>query len=376
MSTSKAPKRAIWKRKSTRIVLLVVAAALALFWSLRPAPSAPDVGSGEMMQAIVYHEYGSPDVLRLEQIEKLLPGDHQVLIKTHAASANPVDWHYVRGTPYLVRTDSGFFKPKIGRVGVDVAGTVVAVGSKVTQFKPGDEVYGGGGGAFAEYVRATETRIVLKPADLTFEQAAGVPVAAMTALQGLRDKGRLKPGQKVLINGASGGVGTFAVQIAKSFGADVTGVCSTRNVQMVRTLGADHVVDYKKEDFTQGSQQYDVILDNVGNRSLTEVRRVMSPNGIYVLIGGGGPDDSRWLGPLAGVIKAFFLSAFVSQEFRMMLASINQDDLNVMNELMQAKKVTPVIDRTYPLRDVPEAIRYLETGRARGKVIITVADEG
>jgi NADPH:quinone reductase-like Zn-dependent oxidoreductase len=324
------------------------------------------------MKAIVYHEYGLADVLRLESIEKPLPDDNRVLIKVRAAAANPLDWHTMRGTPYIMRMETGFLEPKSTRLGVDLAGEVVAVGKNVTQFKPGDEVFGTGGGAFAEYARASESKIVLKPASLTFEQAAAVPVAALTALQGLRDKGRLKPGQKVLINGASGGVGTFAVQIAKALGAEVTGVCSTRNLEMVRSLGADHVVDYTRDDFTQSAERFDLILDNVGNHSLLAFRRVMNPKGIYVLIGGGGPDDGRWIGPMARPVKALFLSPFVSQEFVMLLASINKDDLAVMKELMETKKVTPVIDRTYTLSEVPDAIRYLEKGRARGKVIITV----
>jgi NADPH:quinone reductase-like Zn-dependent oxidoreductase len=328
------------------------------------------------MQAIVYHEYGTADVLRLEKVEKLLPEDHQVLIKVQAAAANPLDWHYMRGTPYLMRLESGLRRPKDIGVGVDVAGRVEAVGRNVTQFKPGDEVFGTGGGSFAEYVRASESKIVLKPANITFEQAAAVPVAALTALQGLRDKGRLQPGQKVLINGASGGVGTFAVQIAKSMGAEVTGVCSTRNVDMVQRLGADHVIDYTTEDFTEGAERYDLILDNVGNHSLLAFRRVLKPTGIYVQIGGGGPDDGKWIGPMARPVKALLMSPFVSQELGMLLASINKDDLTVMKELMEAGKVTPVIDRSYALRDVPEAIRYLEQGHARGKVIITLDQEG
>ena len=371
MTSTGTSTRTLLKKKSTRIALLVLAVVFATFWFARPA-STPLRGSGELMKAIVYHDYGSADVLRLGEIEKNLPNDNQVLVKVRAAAANPLDWHYMRGTPYIVRMDSGLFKPKVGRLGVDMAGVVEAVGRNVTRFKPGDEVFGTGGGAFAEYVLASESKVVLKPANLTFEQAAAVPVAALTALQGLRDKGRIQPGQKVLINGASGGVGTFAVQIAKSFGADVTGVCSTRNVDMVRALGADHVIDYTREDFTLGAQRYDLILDNVGNHSLLAFRRVMNPKANYVLIGGGGPDDGRWIGPMAGPVKALMLSPFVSQEFGMLLASINQADLAILTELMEAKKVTPVIDRTYTLSEVPAAIRYLEEGHARGKVVITV----
>ena len=376
MSSPKTPRRSLLKRKSARIALLVLAIAFAAFWLLKPAPTPPARGSGEPMKAIVYHEYGSSDVLRFEETEKLLPNDNQVLIKVRAAAANPLDWHYMRGTPYIMRLmGSGVRKPKDIRLGADLAGQIVAVGRSVTQFKPGDEVYGVGDSAFAEYSRASEKRIALKPEQLTFEQAAAVPVAALTALQGLRDKGKVQPGQKVLINGASGGVGTFAVQIAKSLGAEVTGVCSTRNVEMVRSLGADHVIDYKKEDFARSAERYDVILDNVGNRPLTDFRRVMKPTGILVMIGGGGPQDGQWIGPVWGFLKAPALSALTSQEFEVFVAEITKDDLGVMNELMEAKRVTPVIDRTYTLREVPEAIRYLETGRARGKVVITVEQD-
>jgi NADPH:quinone reductase-like Zn-dependent oxidoreductase len=366
--------RALLKKKSIRIVLLVGLAVGALFWFLKPAATLPPRVSGELMKAVVYYEYGPPHVLRLQEIPKLLPQDHQVLIKVRAAAANPLDWHYMRGTPYIVRVaESGLRKPKDPRLGVDVAGLVEAVGKNVTRFKPGDAVFGAGGGSFAEYVLASEKNVVPKPAHLSFEQAAAVPIAALTALQGLRDKGRLQPGQKVLINGASGGVGTFAVQIAKSFGAEVTGVCSTRNVEMVRSIGADHVIDYTKENFTQGGHQYDLILDNVGNHPLSAIRRVMSPNGIYVGNGGGSPNGGRWIGPLAGPIKGLLYSPFVSQEFVMLLAAFNTADLLVLKELLDTKKVTPVIDRTYTLSEVPAAIRYLEEGHARGKVVITVS---
>jgi NADPH:quinone reductase-like Zn-dependent oxidoreductase len=270
----------------------------------------------------------------------------------------------------------GLRKPKDPRVGVDYAGTVEAVGKNVTQFKPGDEVFGNRSGAFAEYLCARADRaIALKPPNMTFEQAASVPVAAITALQGLRDKGKVQPGQKVLINGASGGVGTFAVQIAKTFGADVTGVCSTRNLELVRSLGADHVIDYTKDDFTKGDKRYDVILDNVGTQPLSGFRRVLKPNGICVMIGGGGPNDGRWVGPMARPIKAKVMSPFISQKMGMMMAQSNKDDLNILADLMQSGKVTPVIDRTYPLNQIADAIRYLEQGHARGKVVITVAQD-
>ncbi len=372
MNSTKTPKRPLLKRKSTRMVLLLLVLGFAAFWFLRPEPPPPARGSSEFMKAIVYHEYGSADVLRLDQVEKLLPNDNQVLIGVRAAAVNPLDWHYMRGTPYLMRMGSGLRKPNDTRVCVDVAGQVEAVGRDVTKFKPGDEVFGVAGGACAEYARGSEKRIALKPANLTFEQAAAVPVAAITALQGLRDKGKIQPGQKVLINGASGGVGTFAVQIAKSFGADVTGVCSTRNVEMLRSLGADHVIDYTKEDFTQGEERYDLILDNVGTQPLSGFRRVLKPDGTLVMIGGGGPNEGRWIGPLARPVKAFLLSPFVSQNMVMFIAEVNPDDLNFLKGLMEAGKVTPVIDRTYPLSEAPEAIRYLEEGHARGKVVITL----
>jgi NADPH:quinone reductase-like Zn-dependent oxidoreductase len=330
---------------------------------------------GDRMKAIVYCDFGSPDVLRLEDVEKPVPNDDQILVRVRAAAVNPLDWHVMRGTPYIGRAmGMGLRKPKSTRMGVDYAGTVEAVGKNVTEFKPGDEVFGGRDGSFAEYLCPRADRaVVLKPANITFEQAASVAVAAVTALQGLRDKGKIQPGQKVLINGASGGVGTFAVQIAKSFGADVTGVCSTRNLDMVRSIGADHVIDYTKEDFTKSAQHYDVILDNVANRSLSECRRVLNPNGKFVLIGGGGPNDGRWIGPgMSRAIRAPVLSWFVSQEMGMMLAELNKKDLTFLANLMQSGKVTPVIDRRYKLSEVPEAIRYLEEGHARGKVVITL----
>ena len=356
--------------------LLFAGAALAQEQS-RPSQTAATASAAPRMKAIVYHNFGSPDVLRLEEIEKPVPNDNQVLVRVRAASVNPLDWHFMEGTPYIGRILFGFglLKPKGTRLGVDYAGTVEAVGRNVTQFKPGDDVFGGRNGAFAEYVCVLENRaVVLKPANLTFEQAATVSVAAITALQGLRDKGKIQPGQKVLINGASGGVGTFAVQIAKSFGADVTGVCSTRNLDMVRSIGADHVIDYTKEDFAKSGQRYDVILDNVGTQPLLGFTRVLKPKGKYVLIGGGGPNDGRWIGPMARPIKAMVLSPFVSQEMGMMFAELNKKDLTILADLMQTGKVTPVIDRTYPLSQVPDAIRYLEEGHARGKVVITLKD--
>ena len=291
-----------------------------------------------------------------------------------AASVNPLDWHYMRGTPFVLRLAAGLRKPKVTRLGADLAGQVDAVGKHVTQFQPGDEVFGVCKGAFAEYVCASESAVVLKPANLTFEQAAAVPVAACSALQGLRDKGQIQRGQKVLINGAAGGVGTFAVQLGKVFGADVTGVCSTRNLDMVRSIGAHHVIDYTQEDFTTSGQQYDLIFDAAGNHSLSDCRRALTPEATLVLV--GGPNKGRWVGPLTGVLKAVVVSRFVSQKLRPFLAHSSKADLIVLRELLDAGKVAPVIDRSYPLSDVPEAIRYLEEGHARGKVVIRMEHRG
>jgi NADPH:quinone reductase-like Zn-dependent oxidoreductase len=321
------------------------------------------------MKAIVYHRYGSPDVLECAEIEKPAPGDDEVLIKIRAAAVNPLDWASMRGTPFLVRLMAGLRKPKIPRLGVDVAGQVEAVGRNVTQLKPGDEVFGSCRGAFAEYACAPESAVVTKPKNMTFEQAAAVPVAAYTALQALRDKGRIQPGQKVLINGASGGVGTFAVQIAKSFGAEVTGVCSTRNLDLVRSIGADRVIDYTQEDFTQSGQRYDLLLDCIANHSLSACRRVLNPRGIYILVGGR---DSRWIDPLPRLVQVLVLSRFVSQSLVLCMARRSKEDLTLLRDLLEAGKITPVIDRSYRLSEVPQAVGYLGEGHARGKVVITL----
>lgn len=320
------------------------------------------------MKAIVYRNYGSPDVLRCEEIEKPIPGDNEVLIKVRAASVNPADYHLMR-MPYAVRILFGQRKSNLMRPGRDVAGRVEAVGSNVTQFKPGDEVFGSCRGAFAEFTCASESALVIKPDNITFEQAASVPVAAYTALQGLRDKGQIQPGQKVLINGGAGGVGTFAVQIAKWFGADVTGVCSTRNLDMVRSIGADHVIDYTQEDFTKSGQRYDLIFDLVANHSLLACRRVLNPKGIYI---GAGVLGVSMIGLLARLITAPVASLFASQKFVTFMARRNKEDLMLICELMTAGKVRPVIDRRYKLSEVPEAIRYLAEGHARGKIVITL----
>ena len=350
------------------IAFLSLALVLSHTTACGPAPELSSQKS--LMKAIVYRCYGSPDVLELQDIEKPTPGDDEVLVKIQAAAVNPLDWHYMRGSPYFMRLLSGLGAPRDTSMGVDFSGTVESVGRNVTRFKPGDEVFGGGNGAFAEYVAVREDRaLALKPGNMTFEQAASVPIAAITALQALRDKGQLKPGQKVLINGASGGVGTFAVQIAKSQGAEVTGVCSTRNMEMVRSIGADHVIDYTAEDYTRSGQRYDLIIDNVGNHSLLANRRVLNPEGIFVMVGGAKGD---WLGPLTGPVQAVLLSPFVGQEFVTILAQMNGEDLALLGDLMQAGKVTPVIDRGYSLSEVPAAIRYSEEGHARGKIVINL----
>jgi NADPH:quinone reductase-like Zn-dependent oxidoreductase len=321
------------------------------------------------MKAIVYRCYGSPEVLALEEVAKPSPARNEVLVRIEAAAINPLDWHYLRGQPYFMRLFSGIGKPKVTRLGVDFAGTVEAVGEDVTRFKVGDPVFGGRSGALAEYVAVREDRaLVPKPENITFAEAAAVPVAAITALQAVRDKGGVRSGQKVLVNGASGGVGTFAVQIAKAYGAEVTGVCSTRNVELVRSIGADHVIDYKQTDFTQGAVRYDVIIDNVGNHPLLALRRVLEPEGVVVMV--GGSSDDPWIGPLLRPIGAAVLSPFVSQRFAGILAELNPEDLGELGELLATGKVKSVIDRRYPLRDVPAAIEYLEEGRARGKVVI------
>lgn len=328
------------------------------------------------MKAVRFCEYGSPDVLQLDAVERPVPDDDQILVKVHANSINAADGHGIRGG-YLARLFGGLRKPKDTRFGIDYAGTVVAVGKNPVAaglFKPGDEVFGGRNGSMAEYVCARADRgVVLKPNNLSFEQAAAVPVAAITALQGLRDKGKIKAGQKVLINGASGGVGTFAVQIAKAFGAEVTGVCSTRNLEMVRSIGADHVIDYTREDFTKGAQRYDLLFDLVGNHSFFDRRRVLVPNGICVLagVGGSGSNEGQMGRRLLGTLRALLGSPFVSQKFVFYIAQINKADLQLLSDLMQSGKVTPVIDRQYKMSQAREALSYLEQGRARGKVVLT-----
>jgi NADPH:quinone reductase-like Zn-dependent oxidoreductase len=328
--------------------------------------------SGDALKAIVYHEYGSPgDVLELEEVDRPVVKDDEVLVRVHAASVNFADYHYLMGTPYIIRTAAGLAKPKNKILGRDVAGRVEAVGSDVTRFHTGDEVFGEANfGAYAEYVCVPEDWLALKPANLTFEQAAAVPIAGVTALQGLRDVGRVQLGQRVLINGASGGVGTFAVQIAKSFGAEVTGVCSKGKMDLVRSIGADHVIDYTQEDFTRTGQHYDLILDMAGNRSLTECRRVLNPKGVYV--SSTAEPDRRWVGSIPRLIKAIVLSPFVSQKMTFFAAKQAKSDLVVLRELIEAGEVTPVIDSNYKLSEVPEALTYYGEGHAQGKTVITV----
>lgn len=364
--------------KTNLQLLITTSSFAALLFTDAALAQTSSPAAASKMKAIVYYNYGPPDVLQLGEIEKPVPNDNQVLVKIQAVSINPFDWHFMEGVPYIARLLAfGPFKPTSPRLGVDFAGTVEAVGKNPAaagQFKPGDEVFGGKVGAYAEYVVIAEKFLAKKPANITFEQAGSVQIAGLTALQGLRDKGKVQPGQKVLINGASGGVGTFAVQIAKTMGAEVTGVCSGRNVELVRSLGADQVIDYTKEDFTKGGQRYDVIIDNVGNRTLSEYRRILTPNGKYVLIGGGGVNDNRWTGPIGLVVKTLLLKPFISQEMKMMLADVTKEDLSFLADLMQSGKVTPVIDKTYPFSEIREAIRYVETGRARGKVAVTLKD--
>jgi NADPH:quinone reductase-like Zn-dependent oxidoreductase len=334
------------------------------------ACSDPGLGApAHPVKAIVYCDYGLADRLKFEDIEKPVPESGEILVRVRAAAANPLDWHYMRGTPYIMRIlGAGLRRPADIRLGVDYSGVVEAVGPGVTEVEPGDEIFGARTGAFGEYVAArADGNYVPKPPNLTFEQAAAVPVAAVTALQALR-RGGVGPGKRVLVNGASGGVGTFTVQIAKAQGALVTGVCSGRNVELVKSLGADAVIDYTKGDYTMQDTKYDVIIDNVGNHGLFANRRALTPEGKYVLVGGGGPDEGLWFGPLLKPIGALLMRPFVSQDMTVILADLSRDDLTTLAKLMQDGKVTP--DRSYPLAETPDAIRYLETGRARGKVII------
>lgn len=352
-------------------VLALAVVSLAVAISYEGSCGSPEAiaADAQRMKAVVFRCYGGPNVLKVEDSAKPTPKENELLVKVHAASVNPLDWHYMRGEPYVMRLSSGIGVPNDNRAGVDFAGTVEAVGRNVTRFKVGDEVFGGRTGALAEYVTIRESSaVVRKPANVSFEQAAAVPIAGVTALQALRDMGHLKAGQTVLINGSSGGVGTFAVQIAKAMGAEVTAVCSTRNIELVRSIGADHVIDYTKENFTEGAQKYHLIVDNVGNHSLRDARRALKPGGIFVIV--GGKSDDPWLGPMWQPLKAALLEPTVDETFSMILAQLNAADLGVLAGLMQAGKVTSVIDRRYSLPEAATAIAYLEQGRARGKVIV------
>jgi len=374
-TTTDAAWQPLKARYKILIAVLTVLIALLLSFSFlvshaTPCPaSAAAPGAAPTMQALMHRCYGPPAVLTLERVSRPVAADNELLVRVHAAAVNPLDWHYLRGTPYIVRLDAGIGAPENPRLGVDFAGTVEAVGRNVRLFKPGDEVFGGKFGAFAEYVAVREDRaVVAKPPNVSFAEAAAVPIAAITALQALRDKGHLQAGQKVLINGASGGVGTFAVQIAKASGAEVTAVCSTRNLQMVHALGADHVIDYTREDLLTAAQRYDLIIDTVGNHPLLAYRRVLTPRGKFVIV--GGPSNGNWLGPLATPLRALLLRPFVSQEFLPLLAELNKPDLALLAGLMQAGKLRAVIDRHYPLQQAAAALTYLEQGHARGKVTI------
>src|SRR4051812_25184950 len=360
--------------KWTGLIILVVGVLGGLYLFVAYWQSTNDCESSAValvhpMKAIRKCEYGS---LTLREVEKPVPMDNQVLVKVRAASLNAADGHLLRGF-VLARPFSGMRKPKDTRFGIDCAGTVEAVGKNVTEFKPGDEVFGAANGTIAEYVCASERTLVTKPDNVTFEQAGSVAVAGLTALQGLRNEGGVRPGQKVLVNGASGGVGTFAVQIAKALGAEVTAVCSSRNLEQARSIGADHVIDYTKEDFTQTDKRYDVIFDNVGNHTIAERRRVLTPNGICVLAGMGsaGKHEGQWA-RMGGSLKAFLVSPFIPQKFKGYIGKLLKADLMVLRDLMQEGKVTPVIDRQYPMAETADALRYLEEGHARGKVVITV----
>ena len=365
-----------WKRilKWSILALFVIFVALLQFsyWSSTNDCDQKAGAPTHPMKVIRYCEYGNPEeVLKLEEMEKPVPNDNQLLVRVHAAALNPLD--LTIRTPMAIRLMIGRRKPKETRLGVDYSGTVEAVGKNITQFKAGDEVFGGKLGAYAEYLCVSDRAVTLKPTNISFEQAAAVPVAALTALQGLRDKGRLQPGQKVLINGASGGVGTFAVQIAKSLGAEVTAVTSTRNVDLVRSLGADYVIDYTREDFTKTSQRYDLIYDLVNNHSFSDRRQILTPNGMCIMVGlgGSGWHEESW-GRMGSALNALFRSCFVKQKFVFYLANLNASDLKILADLMKAGKVTPVIDRTYKLGEVPQALRYLEQGHARGKIVVTL----
>ena len=352
------------------LVIAIVALAIVLSHT-KPCEPGPGIAAdASTMKAVIHRCYGGPEVLSYEDVEKPVPADNQVLVKVHAAAVNPLDYHYMRGLPYIMRLSAGLGTPEDIRMGVDYAGVVEAIGKDVTKFKVGDAVFGGAGGAFGEYVTGRQDgSIAHKPDNVTFEQAGTVAIAAITALQALRDKGKVGPGQKVLINGASGGVGTFAVQIAKAYGAEVHGVCSTRNVDMVKSIGADRVFDYKKEDYTESGEQYDIIVDNVGNHSILANTGVMKPDGRFVMV---GSQKGPWIRPLLRPLNGMIHSPFVDQELLTILAVLEQEDMEELAQLMADGKVTPVLDQTFTLDKTADAIAYSETGRARGKISVSV----
>ena len=337
------------------------------------SPGQPQLSEVETMKAIVQDAYGSADVLELRDIERPVPKDNEVLVRVQAAGLHRGDWHVMTGLPYLIRIvvpSLGLRRPKVPVRGMDVAGRVEAVGKAVTRFQPGDAVFGWCDGSFAEYACAPEDQLAPKPANLSFEQAAAVPISGFAALQGVRDQGEVQAGQKVLVIGAAGAVGSFAVQLAKAFGAQVTGVCSTTQVDLVRSIGADEVIDYTREDVTDGTRHWDLIIDTAGRRTLSQLRRALTPRGTLVIVGGEG--GGRWMGGFTRNLRAPLLSRFVGQRLRMLASKENQEDLQTLGELIQAGKLTPRIGRTYPLGEVPEAIRALEAGDTRGKIVITV----
>jgi NADPH:quinone reductase-like Zn-dependent oxidoreductase len=352
-------------------VILIAALAVTLSYE-KPCPAAsPPATGSDTMRAVMQHCYGPPKVLVVERIAKPKAGEGEMLVKVRAAAVNPFEWHMTTGKPYLVRLFRGTGAPDHPRTGSDFAGTVEAVGPGVTRFNVGDDVFGGAGGALAEYVVVREDGVIVrKPDAISFEEAAGIPIAAVTALQGLRDHGGIAAGHRVLINGASGGVGTYAVQIAKHFGAEVTGVCSSRNVELVRSLGADHVIDYTKEDFTEGTRRYDLIFDTAGNHDLSALRSALTPSGTLVGIGGSKKDP--WIGPLWGMAKRKIVASFVEQKIVGFIASVNPADLEFLAELARDGKLQTFIDRRYPLEHTGAALEYIGSRRARGKVIVTV----
>lgn len=364
-----------WRKVFAGLLVTVLVAVGALAFALQRDSACPPAQAGAdgpgTMLALQRHCYGGPETLAIQRIARPAVAEGGVLVKVHAASVNPLDWHFMRGKPYVMRLESGMGSPGEPRMGVDFAGVVEAIGSGVTRFKVGDRVFGARAGALAEYVTLRETSAIARmPDNASFADAAAVPVAGMTALQALRDQARMTAGQKVLVNGASGGVGTYAVQIARALGAEVTGVCSTRNVDLVRGLGADHVVDYTRENFTEGAARYDVIVDNVGTHSVRAYRRVMTPQGVLVVV--GSVDDGAYLGPVTTLATAKLAGMFGSQRVEAFLSSSNAADLEMLRDLMQRGQLRSAIDRTYPFAEAAEAIAYLETGRARGKVVVEI----